>query len=282
VSDLSAIRIGDLTAGDARRLFDRFTAEGPARLEAFLDAVRDRGGPVDRLDRSLVSLEILWPWFLAAVRDPGKFSAVEPWWVPFHPPWVRALGPGGAVMATGLSEYVFACVIANAPGSSWVLSRRASSRRHPVLVIPGRGEMDYAVPLGFAVRALSGDLPADREPRALRGLVEIWLGLDVAHEAAVASLRHPIEPWAVRAIDERRFTHELSFEESVAHQRSRTITGILRALAREPGILEVVHEDREVALIRAPDRTAAKIAGLVERMWAAGDRPHGATTPDVP
>ena len=271
----------ELSAGEARLLFDQFTAEGPERLEAFIDSVRQRGGPGDELDRSLGSLEILWPWFLAAVSGPEERSAAEPWWVPFHPAWERALGSDRGVMATGLSEYVFACVIANATGSKWAVGRRASNRRRPVLRIPDRGEMDYAVPLGFVVRTLAGDLAADREPGALRRLVEIWLGLDEAHEAALVALARPIGPWAVRAIDDARFTHELSFDESTAHRRARKVAELLDALAAEPGIIEVVHEDREVALVGAPGRTAAEIETVVERLWSDAGRSHGNATSDV-
>ncbi len=238
-------------------------------------------GPAGALDRSLSSLEILWPWFLATVAT-SDVQAEEPWWVPFHPQWARALGRDAAALATGLGEYVFASVIAHAPGSKWIVGRRASNRRHPVLEIPGRGEMDSAIPIGFAVRALAGDLPADREPRALRRLVEIWLGLDEAHEAAMAALARPLGPWAVRAIDDRRFTHELSFDESTAHRRTRKIRALLDALAAEPGIVEVVHEDREVALLRAPERTASEVEAIVERLWARADQPHGDATSDVP
>ena len=142
--------------------------------------------------------------------------------------------------------------------------------------------MDYAVPLGFVVRALAGDLPADREPRALRRLAEIWLGLDEAHEAAMASLARPIGPWAVRAIDDPRFTHELDFEEWTANRRAGQIARLLDALAREPGITEVVREDREVALLRAPRRTTGEVEAVVERLWSDAGRSHGDATSDVP
>ena len=156
--------MGELSASDARALFDRFVADGPARIAAFLDAIQDLGGPADALDRSLCSLEVVWPWFLASAPAPTDHSSnAAQWWEPFHPQWARALGPERSVLATGLSEYVFACVIERAPGATWIVGRRSSVRRHPVLQIPGRGEMDYAVPLGFAVRAVTGDRPEDRE-----------------------------------------------------------------------------------------------------------------------
>ena len=275
MTDPPAIRMAELSAGDARALLEQFTAEGPARLDAFLASVRDLGGPAHALDGSLGSLEIVWPWFLeAATREQGPGLADGPWWGSFHPAWVRALGTQGAALATGLSEYLVSCIIALAPTSTWIVGRRASNRRHPVLEIPGRGEMDYAVPLGFVVRALSGDLPADREGRALRRLAEIWLGLDEEHEALIASLARPTPPWAVRAIDEGRFTHELSFEESVSHLRARRIAGLLDTLRGEQGIVEVVHEDRDVALIRAADLSADDVAAIVRRLWPAAGASH--------
>jgi hypothetical protein len=283
VTDPPAARMGELSASDARLLLERLVAGGPARLDAFVAAVRAGGGPADALDRSLGSLEVLWPWFLVgAPRSAPPDRVAEPWWAPFHPQWASALGPGPAALTTGLAQYFFSCVALQAPGSAWVVSRRASTRRHPVLRIPDRGELDYAVPLRFVVRAFAGDLPGDREPGALRRLAEIWLGLDEAHEAAMAALARPIGPWAVRAIDDRRFTHELGFDESTANRRTGRITRLLEALAREPGIAEVVREDREVALIRAPQRTAAEVEALVERIWSDAGRSHGDATSDVP
>jgi hypothetical protein len=282
VTDPLARHMDQLSPSEARALFDRFVADGPARLEAFTAAVGDRHGPSDALDRSLDSLERLWPWFLSEAARQGTGAAEGPWWAPFHPPWITALGLSGAQLATGLSEYVFVTIIAHAPGARWVLSRRASTRRHPVLAIPDRGEMDYAVPIGFVVRARAGDVPGDREPRALRRLAEIWLGLDEAYEAMAASLARPHGPWAVQAIDSRRFTHQLSFAESIAHRRANRIARLLTSLAGEPGIVEVLHEDREIALVRAPDRTTDEVSAIVERLWADPDRPHGDVVSGVP
>ena len=241
------------------------------------------GGPADALDGSLASLEPAWAWFLALPAGPADEAPHgPPWWEPFHPQWARALGPERSVLATGLAEYLSACIVAQAPGATWAVGRSSSTRRHPVLRIPGRGEMGYAVPLGFVVRAVSGDLPADREPRALRRLAEIWLGLDEEHEAAIAALARPMEPWAVRAIHDPRFTHELSFDEGVAHRRMPFVARLIDSLRREPGIAEVVHEDRDVALIRAEGMPAAEISMLVERLWANGGRSHEDGSPSVP
>ena len=284
MTDPPARRMNELSATEARQLFGRFRAEAPAGLEALLGTVRELDGPIDALDASLASLESLWPWFLsvATSMDANDASAGNPWWAAFHPPWAHALGHARAWLATGLAEYVSACIVAQSPRSRWVLGRRASNRRHPVLEIPGRGEMDYAVPIGFTVRALSGDLPADREAWALRRLAEIWLGLDAAHEAALAELGRPIGPWAIRAIDERRFTHELSFDDSTAHRSAARIGRLAAAIVREPEIDEAVHEDREVVLVRARGLTTEALIVIVKRLWEATERPHENPTRRVP
>ena len=89
-------------------------------------------------------------------------------------------------------------------------------------------------------------------------------------------------PWAVRGIDDPRFTHELSFDESVAHRRAGRIARLLDSLRREPGISEVVHEDREVALLRAEGTDDAEIADIVERLWGDSARSHADGPPSVP
>ena len=282
MTDAPDRRWDELSTGEARALLEGMTADAPARLDTFLSSVRTMGGPADALDRSLGSLEILWPWFLeAAARREGERQADPPWWAPFHRPWVVALGSRGSILIDGLSEYFISCVVTHARGSRWTVGRLASTRRHPVLDIPGRGEMNYAVPLGFTVRALTDPLPADREQRALRRLAEIWLGLDEEHEALLASIAQPTPRWAVRAVDEGRFTHELSIEESVAHRESTRIGALLDALRGEPGIIEVIHEDRDIALLRAPELTDRQLSGIVERLWVGDSPPHGDSTSGV-
>ncbi len=51
-----AMILSELSAGEAREIFDRFVAGEPERLATFLAEVRRRNGPVERLDRSLESM----------------------------------------------------------------------------------------------------------------------------------------------------------------------------------------------------------------------------------
>jgi plasmid stabilization system protein ParE len=278
--------LSELSASEARPVFERFVAERPMRLAAFVEDVRRSGGPADSLDRSLDSLDAIWLWFLdqapraAAADDASMPAAGAPWWYEFHPAWGLALGPELAAVATGLSDYFFECLLEHVPAAEWRMSSRSATRRHPVLAIPNRGEVVYTAPLGLAVNAARDSIHADRRPNALRRLAEVWLGLDPEHEALAASIARPLPPYAVDAAEGGRFTHVLSFGEAVAHRQAGRIRRVVESLAAEPAIEDVIREDREVVLIRAPYSSTAEVEAIVAHAWDSA--PHGGLASDVP
>lgn len=277
-----AIILGELPAAEARSIFQRYVDGQPERLEGFVAEVRRRGGPVDRLDYSLGSLDPLWSWFIAEHRPrgwlPGRYrvpsspvpdaimrSADPPWWYEMHPQFGQELGPYVAHLVTGLADYVFACALHASPSSRWALGRLSAHFRSPVFQIDGRGERDYAAPIVMALVGLRGERNTD--PDAPRRWLEQWLGMDPAYEAEMERLARPIGPYVLQRIDDRRFTHQLSFDEVVAHRQERKIARLVEQLAAERGVEEAVHEDREVVLIRAPGLSAAALEAIVAGMW---------------
>lgn len=295
----AAISLSDLPAAEARAIFDRFMAGQPERLAGFVAEVRRRGGPADRLDYSVESLEPLWRWFLAEHRPRRWFGgrhrmpsspvseatmrqADPPWWYDFHPTFCQELGPYLAGLVTGLSEYIFACVLRARPASRWApgSGRSYAYFQHPVLQIDGRDEMDYANPIVQALMALRGE--RNTEPTAVSRWLSQWLGLDPAYDAEMERLFRPAAAYAVEAVDDPRFTHQVSFDDVVAHRQEARIEHLVTRLVDEPAIEYAVHEDREVILARAPGLSDAELERVVERLWKRRrGGSHAKAAPDV-
>jgi hypothetical protein len=278
------IILSELPAAEARAIFNRYVAGQPERLEAFLAEVRRRGGPTDRLDYSIESLVPLWSWFLAEHRPRRWFGGPHrmpsspiadavmrakdpPWWYDHHPQFGQELGPYLARFVTGLADYVFACALRLRPDSRWALGKGRSMAhfQHPVLHIDGRGEIEYANPIVLGWLGLRGE--RNVEPDALRRWLEQWLGMDPAHEAELERLSRPLAAYAVKAVEDGRFTHQVSFDDVIAHRQERKIARLVEQLAAEPGVEEALHEDREVVLIRAPGLSGAELEAILAALW---------------
>ncbi|MEA2652223.1 MAG: hypothetical protein QOI85_1944 [Chloroflexota bacterium] len=277
-----AIRLSELTAAEARALFDRYVAGQPERLAEFLAEVRRRGGPSERLDYALESLDPLWGWFIAEhqarrwfggphrlpsspVPDEVMRGADPPWWYDFHPQFAQELGPYLARLVTGLADYVFACALHASPASRWAIGRASAHVRHPVLQLEGRGEIDYASPITMGLLGLRGE--RNTGPEAPRRWLEQWLGMDPAWEAEMERLSRPLDAYVVEAIGHSRFTHQVSFDDAVAHRQERRIARLVERLAAEAGVEDAIHEDREVVLVRAPGLSAPELDAIVEGHW---------------
>ena len=277
-----AIRLSELPAADARAIFNAYVSGQPERLGAFQEEIRRRGGPAEQLDDSLGSLDPLWRWFIAEHQPRRWFSGPHrlpsspvpdevmrakdpPWWYDFHPQFAQELGPYLARLVTGLADYIFACALHASPASRWALARSSAHFRHPVLQIEGRGERDYASPITMALLGLRGE--RNTEPEAPRRWLEQWLGMDPAWEAEMERLSRPLGAYIVESIDHARFSHQLSFDDAVAHRQERKIARLVELLAAEAGVEETVHEDREVVLVRAPALSAAELESMVAALW---------------
>jgi hypothetical protein len=280
VTERPARIFSELSAAEAREIFEQFVGEQPARLAAFEASFARLGGPAGALDRSIESLDAVWHWFeglprpSASASDAEMRSASPPWWYDFHPPFGRWLGPELAQIATGMCDYFFACLVERVPEARWRRAVSAAHRRSPVFVLPGRGEIPFTAPLVCAVRSVRPDLTSAAGPNALRHLAEIWLGLDPEFEALTASLAEPLPEWIVREAIAGRFTHEILFDEGAARRSQRAIRRVISAVQAGAGVEEVVHEDRELVLVRAPGRATEEIEAAVASAWEA--RSHGA------
>ena len=268
-----AIRLSELPAAEARAIFNGYVAGQPERLEAFLAEVQRRGGPAEHLDHSLESLDPLWSWFIAEhqprrwfggsnrmpsspVPDEVMRAAGPPWWYDFHPPIAQEFGPYLASLVTGLADYVFACALRARPASRWAVGRSSAHFRHPVLQLDGRDERHYLSPITMALVGLRGE--RNTEPDAPRRWLEQWLGMDPAWEAEMERLSRPLGAYIVEPIDDPHFTHQVSFDDYVAHRQERKIARLVE---------QAVHEDREVVLVRASGLSGPDLEAIVATLW---------------
>ena len=199
------------------------------------------------------------------VSDAAMRGADLPWWYEMHPQFGQEMGSYVARLVTGLADYVFACALRASPSSRWALARSSAHFRSPVFQIEGRGERNYASPIVMALLGLRGE--RNTEPAAPRRWLEQWLGMDPVHEAEMERFARPLGAYVVESIDHVRFTHQLSFDDGVAHRQERRIGRLVDQLAEKPGVEVAVHEDRDVVLIRAPGLSGAELEAIVAGLW---------------
>lgn len=289
--DVPPRRFSDLTRAEAQAFFDEFVTGREARADAFVEEVRRLGGPAQRLDRSIESLEPLWRWMVRRLHRPwwarllaGRPSrpitdarmraAGPPWWYEFHPTFGQQMGLEAARLATGLIEYYFAVAERNSPGSGWTMGRRKSEPGYqaPMFQVPGRGERSYSLLLVATLRAIERQYGGAQD-NYLRTLMEQWLGLDPAYEAEMRRLSEPLPPWRVGRIDHPVFTHEISIRDDLAWRSERRVARLVVALESEQGVERAAHEDRETILVRAPGLDEAAIDAAVTRLWSTRRKP---------
>lgn len=85
-----------------------------------------------------------------------------------------------------------------------------------------------------------------------------------------------MEPEPLFEVEEIRDEHggydfEIWLSDEIAHVWSLKVDWLVRRLSREEGVLEVIREDREVILVRAPSWTAETL----EAWFAARLMPRG-------
>lgn len=265
----------DLTRKEARALVDAYAAGIGDRAAATVAEVRLRAGPADALDFSQSSLVPLWTWFLAEFRLPAEpvsdhamRASQPPWWYEFHEPLGQMLGPDIAGVVTDIAGYVLKAALAVLPGSEIVLGgggKRSGDFQKPLLRVPRYGDIELDVGLVImTIRAFRHEFGMDA-PETLKAMVQSWdipTGQDDSPESSPPTFE-------VTAIDDRRFSHRVSIDEVVAFDEDARIEETVRRLSALNNIAEVVHEDRELLLIRAPGMATKELEQLLETTWAS-------------
>ncbi|MDP9982577.1 hypothetical protein J2W14_001969 [Pseudarthrobacter oxydans] len=258
----------DLTTAEATAALQEFLDErGPAlaRLRDYL--VADGQDPVALLDGTPESFVPLWRWMLSRLTSIDAPGATDPASVPREawPSWERhtaekepTLSLESLTLLDGLVSYLAAVVRNRAPLARWEIARdphkRYAYNNHPVLV-SGRGENHNFLPGLSTVdarAALRGvrESPDDTIAVYARALIE-QLGTAAGDTAEGLEPEPPFEIGDVRD-EPGGYDFEIGLGDEIAHERSADVDRVVRKLSREDGILEVLREDRELILVRAP------------------------------
>ncbi len=240
----------DLSPEEAEARFRQFLLERPAALERL--ALRAAPAGVE-LDRTVESLQPLWGWIASVLRKrrTGELREGDPsWLIRGHP--ADQLSTSSVVLLDGLISYIGEVFTAQT-GHSWELERaddRSVTHQHfvfaggvfvPVNVLNAAlrrwsetGERDW--PLGDWVRASIASTNTSAPPR--RGSIDVT-----------------VEPANVPDFD-----WSLWIDETAESQLGTALFSSLeQRLAALPGINGVVHEDREIFLVKGEELTARQV-----------------------
>ena len=258
----------DLTKSEAAAALQEFLDERAPALSRLRERlVADGQDPAALLDGTPESLIPLWRWLLSRLTSLDAPGATDPASVPREvwPSWERytteeepTLSLESLTLLDGLVSYLAAVVQERAPLARWGIARdphkRYAYNNHPVLV-SGTGENHNFLPGLSTVdarAALRGvrDSPDDTMAVYARRLIEqLNEGDGGTAEATVLEPAFEIED--VRD-EPGGYDFEIGLGDEIAHERSADVDRVVRELSREDGIHEVLREDRELILVRAP------------------------------
>jgi len=280
-----------LSAAEARRLFEHYVAGHDDRVSQLLEEMRQSGGPVAALDFTRNSLETLWGWVTSRAQPPPTPVSDEvmrasgpPWWYEFHAPLGQWIGPDLARLTVGAAAYLAKTVVRQRPGSRWVLERDrgAADFNQPLLQVAGRGRFSPDLVVLTAASKWARGLPMS--PARLREIYDVEAGPEPGNVRETSAERPPIaadggsvgalpaRPYSIERGAPGRFETVISFDDEAASDAPggvERIEHLVASLAREPGVERVVHEDRELVLVRAPRLTDERLVELVDRHWDA-------------
>lgn len=258
----------DLTKAEAAAALQEFLDErGPALSRLRKRLVAEGQDPAALLDGTPESFVPLWRWVLSRLTGPEAPGATDPASVPREawPSWERytveeegVLSMESLTLMDGLVSYLAAVVRNGAPLARWEIARDRHKRyvynNHPVLV-SGTGESHNFLP-GFPMVQACGVLlgvresPDDTIAVYARELIEqLNEGDGCTAEATPAEPLFEIED--VRD-EPGGYDFEIGLGDEIAHERSADVDRMVLELSGEDGVHEVLREDRELILIRAP------------------------------
>lgn len=272
----------NLTKAQAATALQEFLDErGPALTRLREALVADGQDPAALLDGTIDSLVPLWRWILSRLTGPDTPGATDPatvaremWpsWERYTTEEERVLSLESLALLDGLVSYLATVVCDRVPAARWVLARDRNKRyvynNHPVLV-SGTGEIHNFLPdlpLADAHASLRGmrESPDDTIAEYARGLVEQLNQGDSSHG------REAMEPERLVEVEDIRdepggYDLELGLSDELAHARSADVDRLLGRLSGEDGVEEVLREDRDLILVRAPSWSADALRTWITR-----------------
>lgn len=255
----------NMTKAKSEAAFQEYQDERAPALVRLRDALAADGQDPDvLLDGTVESLVPLWRWILSRLTGPDAPGATDPESVPREawPSWGRHnyeqekyLSMETLILLDGLVSYLGVIVQEHAPSARWGIARHRIKRymynNHPVL-ISSRGDHYFlpGIPVSDARASIRGmrESPDDRIARYAGAVIEeLNRGGPGDDELAEDEPLVEVEDLGEDALRGREL--EVSLREDIAHEHSRTIDRMVKALKKEDGITRVHREDREVLLV---------------------------------
>lgn len=260
-----------LSQAEAEAALEEFLAEREPALRRLEESV----GTDVVLDRSVESLTPLWLWVKDRIArsEPRSGVTSQPTWSRFARGSAEPLSGEGQLVIDGLISYVADVIQTAVPDVEWVLNPephpRSFHRNQPSLQ---RGQ--WFTPVADVVANQGRRLMLDQPPkdRALEDLVRVWLMTmtDPQSDPVAPADDELVDVVDLRLEDGDRHRpsdpdFEIGLDDWLAGTHPKLLTTLRKALSKEPGVVKVVEEDREVLLVHAPDWDQERLTAWVSR-----------------
>ena len=267
----------ELTKPEAAAAFEEFLKERRPALALLRERLAEDGqDPQALLDGSLESLVPLWRWLLSRLtrRDaPGATDpasvAPEMWpsWERFTTAEERTLSMESLTLLDGLVSYLAEVVLGHAPKARWEVARGPQKRyhlnNHPVLV-SGTGETHNFLP-GLPVVDARASLNRVRESSDDRIEAYARALIEQLNQESVLT-DGTTEPEPILEVEDIRgepggYDFEIGLSDELCHERSGDVERLVHELRGAEGVKQVLREDRDVVLVRAPSWSTEMLEG---------------------
>ena len=274
-STRSLERYGRMSRADATAAFDAYVAAQPERIARLEAIVRRRGGPA--LDCNAEALDRLGAWVLEAL----EWSAPDE-----RPPdWVQRragheISAESAALVEGVAAHLAACLRTLEPEVEWRLcTEKIDSYYHLPLLQPLH-LLPETLGAGILIGAQADPPRAEQLGRRLLAWREQLARL--RREGSADDDALPLDEIGVDPVDPAQYGGRFNAtiwipegaEAVLGEERFEELPG---RLAKLKGVVNLVHEDREVFLIHVADgqdldELRRRVVGVVRRLREAAER----------
>lgn len=258
---------------EAAAALQEFLDERPRALDNLTRFLAERTDCPVSLDGTVESLVPLWRWVKSLLTEritetPDPEISASPTWLRYRIGTEPTLSPESVALIDGVISYLCRVVEQSATKAGWRVGyNRIKSymwQNHPVLALDNVEVPLAALVPGIARGQASGQRPSDDDKLA-RIAAAVIKQLNDADEEAVVEDEPLIEVEDLGEDELRGRGLEVSLREDIAHEYSREVDRLVKALAKEEGISGVVRDDREVLLVTTPRWNTEQLQQWVTR-----------------
>ena len=264
-----------MSRAEATAEFAAYVDDQPQRIARLREIVRRRGGPAPDCDPDV--LDRFGAWLLEAIEW-GARDERPPEWA--QRPAGHEISAESAALVDGVAAHLAACLLGDAPEVGWRLcTQRIDAYYQRPLLQPL-----HLLAETIVARILIGARAYPPRPAPLGEWLAAWRqGLaSIRTQGPVDDDPFPLDEIAVDGVDPAdyggRFNATIWIPEGAeAVLGEGRFEELPRRLARLKGVLDLVHEDREVFLVRVEDgedldELRRRVVGVVGRMRKAAER----------